>query len=97
MFIEPDELERLQAKYPYPRFSDAEYQRRYANVRKLLRDRELDCLLVIGGSASYGRLWFNVRYLTNMMGKAEMAYYCFFPREGAPSVITGRDTRWRPA
>ena len=36
MFIERDELERLHAKYPYPRFSDAEYQRRDSNVRGLL-------------------------------------------------------------
>ena len=88
MFIERDELDRLHAKYPYPRFSDAEYERRYANVRGMMRDKDLDCLLVIGGSASYGRLWFNVRYLTNMMAKAEMAYYCFFPKEGNPAIIT---------
>jgi Xaa-Pro dipeptidase len=43
--------------------------------------------LITVGSAVYGRLWFNFRYVTNMMGKAEMANYCFFPKEGDPCLI----------
>ena len=54
----------------------------------MMHELNLDCLLIIGGSAAYGRLWFNFRYVTNMMGKAEMANYCFFPREGDPAVVT---------
>jgi Xaa-Pro aminopeptidase len=53
----------------------------------MMKDKNLDCLLIIGGSAAYGRLWFNVRYVTNMMGKAEMANYCFFPKDGAPCLV----------
>ncbi len=87
MILSESELDQLHSKYPYPRFSKAEYKRRYENVRNLLKQKNLDCLLVIGGSAAYGRLWFNVRYLTNMMGKAEMCYYCLFPREGDPCLI----------
>ena len=34
------------------------------------------------------RLWFNLRYVTNVMGKAEMATYCLFPKEGDPAVVT---------
>src|SRR4030095_14773256 len=82
-----EELERLHKRFPYPRFSKAEYQRRYRNIRTMMRELRLDCLLIIGGSAAYGRLWFNFRYVTNMMGKAEMANYCFFPKEGDPCVI----------
>ncbi|MGH7931020.1 MAG: M24 family metallopeptidase, partial [Candidatus Binatia bacterium] len=87
MLLSEEELERMHRRFPYPRFSQAEYQRRYANIRKMMRELDLDCLLIIGGSAAYGRLWFNVRYVTNMMGKAEMANYCFFPKEGDPCVV----------
>ncbi|MGH7824197.1 MAG: M24 family metallopeptidase [Candidatus Binatia bacterium] len=87
MLLSEEELERLHKRFPYPRFSKAEYQRRYENIRKMMREMSLDCLLIIGGSAAYGRLWFNFRYVTNMMGKAEMANYCFFPKEGDPCII----------
>jgi Xaa-Pro aminopeptidase len=88
MLLSEDELERMHERFPYPRFSKAEYERRYANIRRLMAEQKLDCLLIIGGSAAYGRLWFNLRYVTNMMGKAEMATYCFFPKEGEPAVVT---------
>jgi Xaa-Pro aminopeptidase len=88
VLISEEELERLHKRFPYPRFSMAEYERRYNNIRTLMREWNLDCLLIVGGSAAYGRCWFNFRYVTNMMGKAEMANYCFFPREGQPAVVT---------
>src|SRR5262249_14495980 len=47
-----------------------------------------------GSSAAYGRLWFNFRYITNMMGKAEMANYCFFPKEGDPCLILRPAIPW---
>jgi hypothetical protein len=87
MLLSEDELERLHERFPYPRFSKDEYRRRYENIRKMMRAMNLDCILIIGGSAAYGRLWFNFRYITNMIGKAEMANYCFFPKEGEPCVI----------
>ncbi|MBM4299523.1 MAG: hypothetical protein FJ143_17425, partial [Deltaproteobacteria bacterium] len=88
MLLSEEELERMHKRFAYPRFSDAEYQRRYTNIRGLMGEQKLDCLLIIGGSAAYGRLWFNLRYVTNMMGKAEMATYCFFPKDGEPAVVT---------
>jgi Xaa-Pro aminopeptidase len=88
MLLSEQELDAMRARFPYPRFSQAEYERRYKNIRAMMREHKLDCLLIVGGSAAYGRLWFNVRYVTNMMGKAEMANYCFFPREGEPAVVT---------
>jgi Xaa-Pro dipeptidase len=87
MLLSEEELKRLHERFPYPRFSRAEYRRRYDNIRKMMRELKLDCLLIVGGSAAYGRLWFNFRYVTNMMGKAEMANYCFFPKEGDPCLI----------
>ena len=90
MLITEYELERMHARFPYPRFTKAEYERRYSNIRKMMGELGLDCLLIVGGSAAYGRLWFNLRYVTNMMGKAEMANYCFFPKDGdrAPLFVT---------
>jgi Xaa-Pro aminopeptidase len=88
MLIPEEDLDRMQKRFPYPRFSRAEYERRYRNIRRMMGELNLDCLLVIGGSAAYGRLWFNFRYVTNMMGKAEMANYCFFPKQGEPAVVT---------
>jgi Xaa-Pro aminopeptidase len=88
MLLTEEDLERMHKRFPYPRFSRAEYERRYNNIRRMMGERRLDGLLIIGGSAAYGRLWFNVRYVTNMMGKAEMANYCFFPKEGEPAVVT---------
>jgi Xaa-Pro aminopeptidase len=88
MLLSEEELERLHKRFPYPRFSRAEYERRYDNMRRMMRELNLDCLLIIGGSAAYGRGWFNFRYVTNMLGKAEMANYCFFPKEGEPAVVT---------
>ena len=55
MLLSEDELERMQKRFPYPRFSKAEYERRYSNIRKMMREMNLDCLLIIGGSAAYGR------------------------------------------
>jgi hypothetical protein len=88
MLLSEEELERMHRRFPYPRFSQAQYRRRYDAIRKLMREMRLDCLLIIGGSAAYGRLWFNLRYVTNMMGKAEMATYCLFPKEGDTAVVT---------
>jgi Xaa-Pro aminopeptidase len=88
MLLTEAELERMHGRFPYPHFSGAEYERRYANIRKMMREKQLDCLLIVGGSAAYGRCWFNFRYLTNMMGKAEIANYCFFPKDGDPAVVT---------
>ncbi len=87
MLLSQEEFERLHKRFPYPRFSEAEYRRRYENIRKMMRELKLDCLLIIGGSAAYGRCWFNFRYVTNMLGKAEMANYCFFPKHGDPCLI----------
>ena len=94
MLLSEAELERMHRRFPYPRFSKGEYERRYNNIRNLMRHLNLECLLIIGCSAAYGRCWFNFRYVTNMVGKAEMANYCFFPKEGDPAV--GANPRHEP-
>ena len=88
MLLSQDELEEMQKRFVYSRFSKAEYEWRHSNICKMMCGLEHDCLLFVGGSAAYGRCWFNFRYVTNMMGKAEMANYCFFSKEGEPAVVT---------
>ena len=94
MLLSEEKLERLHERLPYPRFSKDEYRRRYENLRRMMRTLKLHCVFIIGGLASYGRLWFNFRYITNMMGKAEMANYCFFPKEGDPCLILRPAIPW---
>jgi hypothetical protein len=45
VLISEEELERLHKRFRYPRFSKVEYERRYNNIRKLMRESNLDCLL----------------------------------------------------
>ena len=36
MLIAEDELGRMHKRFPYPRFSSAEYERRYSNIRAMM-------------------------------------------------------------
>ncbi|MBI2881215.1 MAG: aminopeptidase P family protein [Candidatus Tectomicrobia bacterium] len=65
----------------YPRFSDAEYQRRYRLLREAMDARELDALVVYGQVGISGTWQRFVHYLTNY---ADTHYYgyCVFPKEG---------------
>ena len=37
MLLSQDELERMRKRFVYPRFSAAEYERRYGNIRRMMR------------------------------------------------------------
>ena len=47
----------------YRRFSQAEYERRYAKVREAMKENNLDCLLFYGCAGLGNSV--NVRYLSN--------------------------------
>ena len=64
----------------YPRFSDAEYDRRYHAVREAMRQDNLDAILVSGARGSS-----EVHYLSNYL--AQSPCWLLFPREGAPTVF----------
>ena len=64
----------------YPRFSDAEYDRRYHAVREAMRQNNLDAILVSGTRGSS-----EVHYLSNYL--AQSPCWLLFPREGAPTVF----------
>jgi hypothetical protein len=80
MLLSEKELAGMQKRLAYPRFSKAEYDRRYNHIRKMMRELNLDYLLIIGGSAAYGRCWFNFRYITNMLGKGRDGELLLLPK-----------------
>ena len=64
----------------YPRFSDAEYDRRYHAIREAMRQDNLDAILISGARGSS-----EVHYLSNYL--AQSPCWLLFPREGAPTVF----------
>ena len=64
----------------YPRFSHAEYDRRYHAVREAMRQDNLDAILVSGARGSS-----EVHYLSNYL--AQSPCWLLFPQEDAPAVF----------
>src|SRR5215813_945354 len=64
----------------YPRFSDAEYDRRYQAVRKAMRQDDLDVILISGARGSS-----EVHYLSNYL--AQSPCWLLFPRNDSPAVF----------
>lgn len=71
----------------WPRFSEAEYQRRYARLREAMRERGLDCLVVYGTAIFFGtdpgspNLAYLAGYGPGCQG------YVVFPLEGEPTLL----------
>jgi len=70
----------------YEKFSNAEYQRRYAALRAKMRERGLDCAIVPGGpnhwSFGGGMLWLSGHWEWHAV-----ANYVVFPLEGEPTLV----------
>jgi len=70
----------------WPKFSEAEYERRYRSLRAAMGDRGLDCLVVHGTQMFFGtdpgapNLAYLSAYAPGLQG------YVVFPREGAPMM-----------
>lgn len=80
--------------YKWPTFSDAEFARRHAIVRKFMEDRDLEALLITGDNSIWERGWANIRWVTNFMGTMELDCTCVFPRVGDPMLaILGLNAR----
>ncbi len=80
--------------YKWPTFSDAEFARRHAIVRKFMEDRGLDCLLITGNNSIWERGWANIRWVSNFMGTMELDCTCVFPLVGDPMLaILGLNAR----
>jgi Xaa-Pro aminopeptidase len=65
----------------YPRFSDAEFARRYALVRTAMQDAGLSALVLHGTAGSYQE----VQYLSNFLVTREAML--IFPAEGEPTLF----------
>ena len=63
--------------------SRQEYERRYIAVRELMKQDELDCLVIVGLADDFNRG--NIRYVTG----SGRGGYCVFPLEGKPVLLTG--------
>jgi Xaa-Pro dipeptidase len=73
----------MQAATIFPRFSDAEYQRREARVRELMAVRGLDAVIAVGDSARNGSNHANVYWLTNWVDP----YVSY-------AILTAKDGPW---
>jgi len=90
----------------YPRFSDAEFQRRNELTRELMRREDLSALVIFGNSGINRHNEANVFWLTNYLDLHHN--YLVFPLEGEATLLTGlvnhvpnarvisviEDTRW---
>lgn len=90
----------------YPRFSDAEFQRRNHLARDLMQRKELSALVIFGNSGINRHNEANVFWLTNYLDLHHN--YLVFPSYGEPALLTGlvnhvpnaraisaiADTRW---
>lgn len=90
----------------YPHFSEAEFQRRYALARDLMRRQGLSALVLFGNSGINRHNQANVFWLTNYLDLHHN--YLVLPLSGEPTLLTGlvnhvpnaraiaviEDTRW---
>ena len=64
----------------FPRFSDAEYAKRYSAIRDAMKKDSLDAILISGARGSS-----EVHYLSNYF--AQSPCWLLFPREGEATVF----------
>src|SRR3954452_1672939 len=69
----------------FPRFSDAEYARRYAAVRAEMAKRGLDAIVAAGDSVFRNSNHANVHWLTNWLDP--YAAYAVIPLKGEPFLV----------
>lgn len=69
----------------HPRFAEEEYARRHAEVRRRMRERGLDVLILYGDSGSHGSNHANIKYLSNYQDP--VASYLVFPLQGEPALF----------
>src|SRR5215470_8626022 len=65
----------------YPRFSEAEFSRRYAAVRETMQEGDLSALILYGSVGSYNE----VQYLSNFLVTREAMLV--FPLDGEPTLL----------
>lgn len=70
----------------YPRFSEAEFDRRRTRLREAMAERDLDCLIVCGGQSNWSQggalLW-----LSGLIDTRSMGQYALLPRKGESLLV----------
>lgn len=66
-----------------PIFSKEEGKRRWRQIRELMIERQLDCLIIAGSSFNYRSGYSDIRYISNACPYTDDAYV-LFPLEGEP-------------
>lgn len=85
--MRPDDLDPSAYYRPhYPRFSDAEYRRRYRLVREQMALHSIDCLVVTGGTGMNAELMADVHWLSNWNHTASQGFVVF-PYDGEPTLF----------
>jgi Xaa-Pro aminopeptidase len=80
---------------PYPRFSIAERDRRWAAVRKLMREQGIDIIVVPNNTGHSTDFQANARYLSHVGGGGDADIAVVFPLEGEVSAVaTTAKPRW---
>lgn len=80
---------------PYPRFSIAERDRRWAAVRKLMREQGIDIIVVPNNTGHSTDFQANARYLSHVGGGGDADIAVVFPLEGEVSAVaTTAAPRW---
>ena len=70
----------------YPRFSEAEFERRHSLLRQAMAARNFDCLIVPGGQGSWSQGG-GLTWLSGLVDRRSMAQYVVFPRQGEPLLV----------
>jgi Xaa-Pro aminopeptidase len=73
----------------YPRFSDAEYERRHENVRNWMDSQDLDALLIYGNGGLLGGNTTNIHYLSNYSGMFVTYLVFFADPDESPTLYCG--------
>ena len=84
-YDEPREKPPSRANFDYiPHLSLAERKRRWAELRKKMVLRGLNCLVFYGNDAAWGRGMVNFRYITHF--GSGLGGWAVFPLEGEPVI-----------
>ena len=88
-------VELLTTLLPYPRFSLAERDRRWHEVRKLMRAQSIDAIVVPNNTGHSTDFQANGRYLTHVGGGGDSDISAVFPLEGEVSAFAASaSARW---
>ena len=80
---------------PYPRFSIAERDRRWAAVRNAMREKGIDIIVVPNNTGHSTDFQANARYLSHVGGGGDADIAVVFPLEGEVSAVaTTAAPRW---